>query len=286
MTPESTPPIAESPLTAAERDAFARLLGVCRRLRGPDGCPWDRQQTLESMTPYLTEEAAESVDAIARADGDHAVEELGDLMFLVLFCLELTGERWGVGLAGALERASDKLIRRHPHVYGGPQVADGEAAYRQWQEIKKAEKQDEPGASLLGEQPKGLAALVAAYRLQEKAAAVGFDWPAAEGAFAKVREETGEVERAMRGGDTSPELAREFGDLLFAVVNLSRKLGVDPERELRSTMHRFRERFLHIERRLAESGRTPLQSDLEEMDRLWDEAKRRERDALPAKGER
>ena len=284
--PDPTPPVAESPLTAAERDAFARLLGVCRRLRGPDGCPWDRQQTLESMTPYLTEEAAESVDAIARADGDHAVEELGDLMFLVLFCLELTGERWGVGLAGALERASDKLIRRHPHVYGGPQVADGEAAYRQWQEIKKAEKQGEPGASLLGDQPKGLAALVAAYRLQEKAAAVGFDWPAAEGAFAKVREETGEVERAMRGGDTSPELAREIGDLLFAVVNLSRKLGVDPERELRSTMHRFRERFLHIERRLAESGRTPLQSDLEEMDRLWDEAKRRERDTLPAKGDR
>ena len=275
------PPEGASPLTAAERDAFARLLGVCRRLRGPEGCPWDRQQTLESMTPYLTEEAAESVDAIARADGDHAVEELGDLMFLVLFCLELTGERWGVGLAAALERASDKLVRRHPHVYGGAQVADGEAAYRQWQEIKKAEKQGDPAASLLGDQPKGLPALVAAYRLQEKAAAVGFDWPAAAGAFAKVREETGEVERAMQDGETSPELAREIGDLLFAVVNLSRKLGVDPERELRATMHRFRDRFLHIERRLAESGRTPLQSDLEEMDRLWDEAKRLQRAALP-----
>jgi MazG family protein len=186
-----------------------------------------------------------------------------------------------VGLAGALERASDKLIRRHPHVYGGARVADGEAAYRQWQEIKKAEKQGDPAASLLGDQPKGLPALVAAYRLQEKAAAVGFDWPAAEGAFAKVREETGEVERAMRGGETSPELAREIGDLLFAVVNLSRKLGVDPERELRATMHRFRDRFLHIERRLAESGRTPLQSDLEEMDRLWDEAKRLQQAELP-----
>jgi MazG family protein len=163
-------------------------------------------------------------------------------------------------------------------------VADGGAAYRQWQEIKKAEKPNQPDASLLGEQPKGLPALVAAYRLQEKAAAVGFDWPAAEGAFEKVREETGEVERAMRDGETSPELARELGDLLFAVVNLSRKLGVDPERELRATMHRFRERFVHIERRLAESGRTPLQSDLEEMDRLWDEAKRIQRASLPAKG--
>jgi MazG family protein len=259
-------------MTDAERDAFARLLGVCRRLRGPDGCPWDREQTLESMTPYLTEEAAETVEAIGNADADHAVEELGDLGFLVLFCLELTRERWGLGLAEALDRASEKLIRRHPHVYGDARVADGEAAYRQWQEIKKAEKPDAK-ASLLGEQPKGLAALVAAYRLQEKAAAVGFDWPTPEGALAKVREEVDEVASAS-GGDTTPALARELGDLLFAVVNLSRKLGVDPERELRATMHRFRERFLHIEHRLAERGRTPTQSTLEEMDALWEEAKR------------
>ena len=279
------PPGAESAVSAGEREAFARLLGVCRRLRGPDGCPWDREQTLESMTPYLTEEAAESVDAIARADAEHSLEELGDLFFLVLFCLELAEARWGLGVEDALERASEKLIRRHPHVYGGRKLEDGDAAYRQWQEIKKAEKQGDPAASLLGDQPKGLPALVAAYRLQEKAAAVGFDWPAAEGAFAKVREETHEVERAMRGGDTSPELARELGDLLFAVVNLSRKLGVDPERELRATMHRFRERFLHIERKLAESGRTPLQSDLEEMDRLWDEAKRLQRSSPPTGGE-
>lgn len=267
-------------MTDAERDAFAKLLAVCRRLRGPDGCPWDREQTLESMTPYLTEEASEAVEAIGNADPDHSAEELGDLAFLVLFCLELTGERWGVGLAESLDRAAEKLIRRHPHVYGDAKVEDGEAAYRQWQEIKKAEKKD-AGASLLGEQPKGLNALVAAYRLQEKAAAVGFDWPTADGSLAKVREETDEVAHAMQSGDTTPELAREIGDLLFAVVNLSRKLRVDPERELRATMHRFRERFLHIERRLAEQGRTPLQSDLVEMDALWDEAKRLARDANP-----
>lgn len=258
-------------MTDAERDAFARLLAVCRRLRGPDGCPWDRQQTLETMTPYLTEEAAESVDAIGNADADHSAEELGDLAFLVIFCLELTGERWGVGLAQAFDRASEKLIRRHPHVYGDAKVTDGVAAYKQWQEIKKAERKD-PGTSLLGDQPKGLPALVAAYRLQEKAAAVGFDWPKPDGALAKVREETEEVAAAMKG-DTTPELARELGDLLFAVVNLSRKLGVDPERELRATMHRFRARFLHIEQRLAETGRTPSQTDLEEMDALWEEAK-------------
>jgi len=267
-------------MTDAERDAFARLLAVCRRLRGPDGCPWDKKQTLESMTPYLTEEAAEAVEAIGNGDKDHSVEELGDLAFLVLFCLELTGERWQVGIAEALDRAADKLIRRHPHVYGDAKVADPDAAYRQWQEIKQAEKK---GAkpSLLGEQPRGLPALTAAFRLQEKAAAVGFDWPTPEGPLAKVREETEEVAQAI-AGDTTPELARELGDLLFAVVNLSRKLGVDPERELRATLHRFRERFVHIEQRLAESGRSPSQSDLEEMDVLWEEAKRLTRTSAPA----
>jgi MazG family protein len=258
-----------------EHQAFEKLLGVCRRLRGPDGCPWDREQTLETMTPYLTEEAVESVEAIASGVADHAAEELGDLGFLVLFCLELLGEQKGIGVAEALERAADKLIRRHPHVYGDAVVKDGGAAYKQWQEIKRAEKSGgDRAASLLGDQPKGLPALVAAYRLQEKAAAVGFDWPSIDGPFGKVREETAEVERALAGGDTTPALAHEIGDLLFAVVNVSRHLRVDPERELRAAARRFRERFLHVERRLAESGRTPAQSTLEEMDTFWEEAKR------------
>jgi MazG family protein len=281
-------------MTEREREGFEKLLGVCRRLRGPQGCPWDREQTLESMTPYLAEEAAESVEAIASGDVDHAAEELGDLAFLVMFCLELLGERHGVGLAEALERAAGKLIRRHPHVYGDAVVADGQRAYQQWQEIKQAEKAQAGGssapASLLGEQPRALAALVSAYRMQEKAAAVGFDWPSTEGPVAKIREEIGEVERALaaNSGDASPETGREIGDLLFAVVNLARKLRIDPERELRATSHRFRDRFHHIERRLAEQGRTPTQSSLEEMDALWDEAKRLARTAPaegPARGE-
>ena len=159
-------------------------------------------------------------------------------------------------------------------------IKDGNAAYLQWQEIKRAEKGElsagsDSGAkfeSLLGEQPKGLPALVAAYRLQEKAGAVGFDWPEAAGALAKVREEIGEVEGAMHGERTA-ELAREIGDLLFASVNLARHLRVDPERELRAALGRFRERFHHIERRLAERGSTPAQASLEEMDALWEEAK-------------
>lgn len=268
-------------MTETERAAFEKLVAVCRRLRGPDGCPWDREQTLETMTPYLTEEAAEAVEAIASGRPDDAAEELGDLGFLVVFCLELLGERGGPGLAEALERAADKLIRRHPHVYGDAVVRDGTSAYRQWQEIKRAEK-GEARASLLGDQPRALAALVAAYRLQEKAAAVGFDWPDVRGAMSKVHEEVAELERAL-GGDTTPEVARELGDLLFAATNVARHLRVDPERELRAASTRFRERFVHIERRLAETGRTPVDATLEEMDALWNEAKALARDPKDAR---
>jgi MazG family protein len=271
-------------MTEREAKAYADLLAVCRRLRAPDGCPWDREQTLTSMTPYITEEAVETAEAIGSGDADHMAEELGDLGFLVMFCLELLRDEHGIEPADALERAANKLIRRHPHVYGTTEIKDGDAAYRQWQEIKRAEKGEKstgkPGAastpaafeSLLGEQPKGLPALVAAYRIQEKAGAVGFDWPEASGALAKVREEIGEIESAMTG-DTTPALAREVGDLLFAAVNLARHLRVDPERELRAALARFRDRFHHIERRLAERGATPSQASLEEMDALWEEAK-------------
>src|SRR5207244_7268195 len=169
-------------------------------------------------------------------------------------------ERSPIGLAEGLEQAAEKLIRRHPHVYGSAEVRDGGAAYRQWQEIKKDEQ---GGKSLLGEQPKGLPALVAAYRIQEKAAAVGFDWPTPDGPLSKVREEIEEIAAAI-APDTDPQLAREVGDLLFAGVNLARHLKVDPERELRAAMHRFRDRFHHIEPRLAEQARRPSDATLAE----------------------
>lgn len=263
-------------MTDAERDAFARLLSVCRRLRGPDGCPWDREQTLETMTPYLTEEAIESVEAIGSGNADDSLEELGDLLFLSVFCLELAEERWGVGLTAALDRASDKLIRRHPHVYGDRRVEDGEAAFQQWQEIKKAEKPGREGtSSLIGELPKTLPALVAAFRVQEKAAAVGFDWPDADGPLSKVHEEVAEVEAALAcDAPDARQTGAEIGDLLFAVVNLARHLKTDPERELRVATKRFRSRFLHVEQRLAADGRSPRDSTLTEMDGLWNEAKR------------
>jgi tetrapyrrole methylase family protein/MazG family protein len=254
---------------AREQKAFTQLIAVCRRLRGPDGCPWDREQTLESMTPYLLEEAAESGQAIAENDPDKIAEELGDHVFLGLFCLELLRERAGIGIAEGLERGADKLIRRHPHVYADAKVADGDAAYHQWQQIKQREQ---GAGSLLGEQPPGLAALVAAYRTQEKAGAVGFDWPEVSGPLAKVQEEIAEVERAMAEDDPRAK-AREVGDLLFAAVNLARHLGIDPERELGAATRRFRARFHHIERRLAEQGQAFKGTPLAELDALWDEAK-------------
>jgi MazG family protein len=260
--------------TEREQRAFSDLIAVCRRLRGPEGCPWDRQQTLESMTPYLVEEAVESGEAIGSGDTDHTTEELGDLAFLAIFCMELGGEKGGPGIAEGFERAAAKLMRRHPHVYGeSAEIASGDAAYRQWQEIKQGERTGADGqASLLGEQPKGLPALVAAYRIQEKAAAVGFDWPDLSGPLAKVHEELGELEREL-GPDTDPALAREVGDLLFAVVNLARHLTIDPERELRAASHRFRDRFRHIERALSAQGRRPGEATLQELDALWEEAK-------------
>jgi MazG family protein len=281
-------------MTEREANAYADLLAVCRRLRGPGGCPWDRDQTLTSMTPYITEEAVETAEAIGSGDADHAAEELGDLAFLVMFCLDLLKVEKGIEPADALERAAQKLIRRHPHVYGDAEIEDGDAAYRQWQEIKRKEKAASGKSvagkfeSLLGDQPKGLPALIAAYRIQEKAGAVGFDWPEASGALAKVREEVGEIEEAIGATpsasvanaqaraippDTTPELAGEIGDLLFATVNLARHLRVDPERELRAALHRFRDRFHHIEQRLAERGKAPKEATLEEMDALWNEAK-------------
>jgi MazG family protein len=259
--------------TEREQKAFSELIAVCRKLRGPEGCPWDREQTLKSMTPYLVEEAVESGEAIGSGDADHTTEELGDLAFLSIFCMELGGEEGGPGIAEGFERAAAKLIRRHPHVYGGDAVKDGGAAYRQWQEIKQGEKGGADGqTSLLGEQPKALPALVAAYRIQEKAGAVGFDWPDLSGPLAKVHEELGELEQEL-GHDTDPALAHEVGDLLFAVVNLARHLTIDPERELRAASHRFRARFQHIERALSAQGRHPGEATLEELDALWEEAK-------------
>ena len=274
---------ANPPGAAGERGAgFLELWDVLRTLRGPDGCPWDKEQSLATLTPYLIEEAYEILDAVAANHADDVAEELGDTLFLVVSCADLLAESSPHTLDSLCRATAAKLRRRHPHVFGDATVKTAYASQRQWQEIKQEEQNSR---SLLGKMPASLPALTASYRTQEKAASVGFDWPRVEDVVAKVEEELGEVKEELarrRGdGDTGPahaRLAAELGDLLFAVANLARYVKVDPERELRATVARFRSRFQHVEDELERRGSHPTRATLAEMDALWDEAKSLEKD--------
>ncbi len=254
-----------------------RILAVARLLREPGGCPWDMSQTVETMTPYLQEETFEVVEAVAERDREAFREELGDLLFLVLFLGTVAEETgWG-SLAEAADGVVEKLIRRHPHVFGEGAGLETDGALRQWEEIKRAEKTAEAAEdetpTALGRRPAGLPALTTAFRISEKAGAVGFQWPTVARAFAKLREETEEVHEELTGQGRPEVLEGEIGDLLYSVANLARYLHVDPERALRGTNAKFTRRFRYVERKLHERGRTPETSTLEEMDALWTEAK-------------
>jgi len=253
------------------------LWDLCRILRGEGGCPWDKEQTPATLTPYLVEETYEILESVSHDDWPATAEELGDLLFLLMFLAEMVQERGGPGLDELAHATDRKLRRRHPHLFGeSPEVISSSDQQRRWQHLKQAEK---GSASVLGQIPAGAPSLTAAYRTQEKASSVGFDWPDVSGVIAKIEEELAEVKEAMARKDgKEEELRHEIGDLLFAVTNLARYLRVDPESELRATVRRFRRRFLHVEERLAESGKTPSDSSLDEMDTLWNEAKAKERE--------
>jgi len=263
----------------ARGQGFLELWDVLRRLRGENGCPWDKEQTLATLTPYLIEEAYEILDAVSADRMDDVAEELGDTLFLIVFCADIMADRSPHTLDSLCRAAAVKLRRRHPHVFGDKTVTTANASQRQWQEIKQDEQQSR---SLLGKMPASLPSLTAAFRTQEKASSVGFDWPKVEQVMAKVEEELAEVRAELVGrpatGDAPPRLAAEIGDLLFAVANLARFVRVDPERELRSTVARFRSRFQHIEDQLKERGSHPTKATLEEMDALWEEAKTLEKE--------
>jgi MazG family protein len=254
-----------------------RVLALARTLREPDGCPWDQEQTVETLTPYLQEETFEVVEAVAERDRAAFREELGDLLFLVLF-LGAVAEDSGWG---TLEEVSagvvEKLIRRHPHVFGeGPEVGS-KGALRQWEEIKRDERAEGASAtavpSALGDRPSGLPALTTAFRISEKAGAVGFQWPDIRGALAKLDEEIGEFREEL-GSEAQPHaLETEIGDILYSVVNVARYLRIDPERALRGTTAKFQRRFRYIEGRLHERGLSPERVSLDTMDALWNEAK-------------
>jgi MazG family protein len=301
----STPPAPPAaplpplpPVAPEEALAFAGLLGLVRRLRAPGGCPWDREQTLRTLTPYILEEAYEVIDAIERDDSRGLREELGDLVFLLFFCAEIGREAGRFAIDELLLDHVRKMIGRHPHVFADRSAIGAAGAARQWEELKQDEQ---PGAagdrrSVVAGRLPALPALTAAFRVQEKAAAVGFDWPAPDGALAKLAEEIQELRQALAandaeraaaspGADASDSASRareELGDVLFAVVNVARRWRIDPEAALRSATAKFMRRFQYIEARLEAQGLRPADTDLAAMDRLWEEAKSREATGVPA----
>jgi MazG family protein len=259
--------------------SLTRLVEIMDKLLAPDGCPWDREQTLETLRPFLVEETYEVLDALARRDVPGHCEELGDLMMQIVFHAAIRKAEGAFDIDAVIASISDKLVRRHPHVFGGDsEVKTSAEVLAQWEEIKRAEKATAgatgPERILAGVKPGP--ALARAQKLGDKARKVGFDWPSWEGAHQKVLEEVNEIGEAARANDVAG-MHHEIGDLLFAVVNLARKLGVDAENALIDSTQRFTARFEHVEDRLRERGKTPQSSTLEEMDAFWDEAKRIER---------
>jgi MazG family protein len=254
-------------------DSFAKLVETMRRLRRE--CPWDRQQTSQSILPYLIEETYEVVEALEGTDPDEVRAELGDLLLQVLFHSELASERGEFDVYDVIETVREKMIRRHPHVFGDVEARTAEEVLRNWSRIKQQERQgDQKDASVLAGVPASLPALLRAERLGEKASRVGFDWPDGASVLDKVHEETVELEAAIRAEDPR-QIEHEIGDALFALASLARKFGVSAEIALRRTLERFCDRFHHIEAELSRQGRDIHATSLADMETLWQEAKRR-----------
>lgn len=268
----------------AERQ-MARLVAIMARLRDPDtGCPWDIEQTYASIAPYTIEEAYEVADAIERGAWDELEGELGDLLLQTVYHTQMGSEAGHFDLASVARAISDKMVARHPHVFGDEsRDKSAEQQTADWEKIKAAERAGKAQGRTLDGVALGLPALMRAVKLQKRAARVGFDWPSTAQVLDKMLEESRELVEAQER--LSPEeVAEEMGDLLFVVANLARHLGVDPEAALRATNAKFTRRFEAIEDALAARGKTPSQSDLAEMDALWDAAKRREKAAKAADG--
>jgi MazG family protein len=264
-------------------ESFDRLVAIMDRLRDPGGCPWDREQTIHTLAPYFLEEAYEVVDAIASGDPAKLREELGDLLLQIVFVSRIAGERGWFDVDDVSEGISEKMVRRHPHVFGDRQVEGSAEVMRNWEDIKKEERSGEPGASVLDGVPSSLPALLKAFRMTEKAAAVGFDWRKPIDVMDKMREEMGELQTELEAGDhvVDDRVRAEMGDILFVMANLARHLGVEPETALQQTNGTFLRRFRAMEERARKSGRDFRQMELAEKDALWDEVKTGERGEAP-----
>ncbi len=256
-------------------EKFQKLVEIMARLRAPDGCPWDREQTFDSIKPYTLEETYEVLDAIDRCDWEDLAEELGDFMLQAVFFAQMASEQNLFTIADALDAINAKLVRRHPHVFGEESAETAGDVKRIWGEVKAAEKKDKgkEETALLSGVPRALPALVEAQQIASRAAGVGFDWENADQVIEKLHEELAEFHEARRNASQA-ELEDELGDMLFVLVNLARFVKVDPEQALRRTNAKFRERFGYIERKLADRGKKLQDSNIEEMEALWQEAKR------------
>jgi tetrapyrrole methylase family protein/MazG family protein/ATP diphosphatase len=263
-----------SPAPSADLRPIDRLLAIMARLRDPQsGCPWDVAQSFATIAPYTVEEAYEVADAIERGDLADLKEELGDLLLQVVFHARMAEEQGAFDFEAVARAINDKMIRRHPHVFGDGAYDSLEAQKEGWEALKAKEREHKGQAvSLMDDVPVGLPALTRAVKLSKRAARVGFVWPSVKEVMDKLHEEVAELETEIAAGELD-KARQEMGDVLFVVANLARTLDVDPEDALRFTNAKFVRRFRYIEERLAERGKTPEQSDLAEMDALWDEAR-------------
>jgi nucleoside triphosphate diphosphatase len=262
-------------------EEFIRLIDIVATLRAPDGCPWDREQTIDSLEPFVLEETYELLEAIDRHDHGELCEELGDYVFEAVFLAQLESEAGHFEIADSLKNVADKLVRRHPHVFardtGEPKLDSAGQVRTRWEEIKALEQAARGGSAkpktLLSGIAAALPALLRAYHIGTRAASVGFDWTRAEDVVEKIQEEVDELREVVDGPPDPARAEEEMGDLLFAIANLARKLGIEPETALRKANDKFTRRFGTLERTVAESGRTMHKMSLDELEREWQKAK-------------
>jgi tetrapyrrole methylase family protein/MazG family protein len=258
--------------TPAAGKGFSELIAIMSQLRGEQGCPWDREQTHDSLKSFLLEESYELLEAIERGNSDEMEEELGDLLHQILFHCQIASEQGHFSAEQVLTHLKEKLIRRHPHVFSGRSLPNSEAVLQHWVKAKAKEKGSEKADSSLGKLPRAMPALARAQKVGERASYFGFDWPGPEQAWDKIEEELSELKSAVSSGNNT-RVGEEMGDLLFSVVNLCRFLKVEAELTLAQTITRFLKRFSYIESRLRAQGKSLSETPLAEVDSLWEEAK-------------
>ncbi len=267
-------------------ERFKDLVALLARLRAPGGCPWDREQTFDTIKPFLLEETYEVVDAIDRRDFEELKGELGDLLLQIVFFSQMAAEEGRFSIDDVVERIHTKMVRRHPHVFGEAEAATADEVLRRWDELKAEEQRQHAESrgeeyraaeSVLDGVADAIPSLIQAYQLQSRASFVGFDWPEISGVLDKIEEEIGELRKALEENNERRRrelVTDEIGDLLFAAVNAARFLKIEPESALRQANAKFRRRFQCVEARLAEQGRKPAESNLDEMEALWQQCKR------------